>query len=236
MNDPTLEQLSALLDDELPRDELRFLLRRLDNDAELAARWSRFQVASSVLRRQYAAPLVGDRFATSVLARIDGEAAIRPQRRVGARVLRWAGGGAIAAAVAVVALVSVRPGPTDGAGAADVAASGPSARAATFAAAAPAPVGELHQPLAPQQVTPVGLSDYAQPASFERFGPAYSVPRYLGGQAAGGDSEQFVPYVLVVGSRQAPANGGQRTEPLRLEASPTVAARLQGVDVLSIFP
>jgi len=33
--------LSALLDGELPADELRFLLRRLDADAELARRWSR---------------------------------------------------------------------------------------------------------------------------------------------------------------------------------------------------
>ena len=41
MNETTHEQLSALLDGELPRDELRFLLRRMDSDAALAQRWSR---------------------------------------------------------------------------------------------------------------------------------------------------------------------------------------------------
>ena len=30
------EQLSCLMDGELPRDQLRFLLRRIDADAELA--------------------------------------------------------------------------------------------------------------------------------------------------------------------------------------------------------
>jgi len=44
------QQLSAMLDGELAPDEARFMLRRLQHDAELADCWERWQVCGDVLR------------------------------------------------------------------------------------------------------------------------------------------------------------------------------------------
>jgi len=44
------QQLSAMLDGELPPDAARFMLRRLQHDASLAERWERWQVCGDVLR------------------------------------------------------------------------------------------------------------------------------------------------------------------------------------------
>jgi hypothetical protein len=46
------EQLSAYMDGELSEEEVRFLLRRLEHDAELRAAWTRMQLASNCLRSQ----------------------------------------------------------------------------------------------------------------------------------------------------------------------------------------
>ncbi|HST26745.1 MAG TPA: sigma-E factor negative regulatory protein, partial [Rudaea sp.] len=61
------EQLSALMDGELPKDQMRFLLRGIDADAELAQRWSRYQLASAVIRRQAAFVPVDAGFAERVM-------------------------------------------------------------------------------------------------------------------------------------------------------------------------
>jgi len=103
MNETANEQLSALMDGELPRDELRFLLRGLGGDAGLAQRWSRYQIARAVLQHEYVPAATGDdRFAAAVMLRLEPV-----QPRLGRRIGRWAGGGAIAAAVAVAAVVTV---------------------------------------------------------------------------------------------------------------------------------
>ena len=44
------EQLSALMDGALPEDQTRFLLRRLQHDAELAANWERWRIAGDAMR------------------------------------------------------------------------------------------------------------------------------------------------------------------------------------------
>lgn len=144
-------QLSALMDGELPRDELRFLLRRIETDSELAGRWSRYQLVRGVMRRQVAAPLRGD-FADALARRLDAEAV--PARRRGAPLLRWVGGGAIAATVAVAALVMTRPALQH-------------AAPATLTAAPP--VTAIQDTRTPQPLhLPTLLNfDYAQPASFE---------------------------------------------------------------------
>ena len=108
-NEPTQfqsikEQLSALMDGELSRDETRFLMRRLDADTQLATSWSNYHLASDVLKKRFATPMRAD-FAVSVMQAIVVEQ--QPAARGG--WLRWAGGGAIAAAVAVVALTGTRP-------------------------------------------------------------------------------------------------------------------------------
>jgi negative regulator of sigma E activity len=104
-------QLSALIDGELPPDEARFLLRRLQHDGELGDCWERWQLCGDVLRGQIAGTLLPPGFAARVATAI----ALEPgATRVGAsspRWLRWGGGAAFAASVAVIALLLVRQSP-----------------------------------------------------------------------------------------------------------------------------
>ncbi len=103
------EQLSALMDGELQRDETMFLLRRVEGDRSLLARWSGYHVARQALRRQEILPLRAD-FASSIMAAIDAEAVPAIARSRSATLLRWGSGGAIAASVAVAALIATGPG------------------------------------------------------------------------------------------------------------------------------
>jgi len=64
------EQLSAFMDGELPDAEARFLLRRLEHDAELRAAWERMQLASQCLRSQAWRPMSAD-FSQRVAAEIE---------------------------------------------------------------------------------------------------------------------------------------------------------------------
>ncbi len=100
------EQLSALMDGELARDETLFLMRRIENDDGLVQRWSSYHVTRQVLRRQDVFVVRGS-FTDDILARIDDEGMLQVAH--GGRWLRWAGGGAIAASVAVVALIFSAP-------------------------------------------------------------------------------------------------------------------------------
>ncbi|HET6435021.1 MAG TPA: RseA family anti-sigma factor [Xanthomonadaceae bacterium] len=105
--DHTRRQLSALMDGELAPDEARFLLRRLEHDAELSGCWERWQLAGELLRGRGGAVLPAD-FAGRVAAEVAGEAApVAPAARQ-RRWLQW-GGGAIAASVALIALLMARP-------------------------------------------------------------------------------------------------------------------------------
>jgi sigma-E factor negative regulatory protein RseA len=202
------EQLSVLMDGELPRDQLRFLLRRIDADAELAQRWSRYQLVRNSLRRQALLPLRVD-FNEVLMQRIAEEALPLAQRR-GATLLRWAGGGAIAAAVAVVALVTTRP-PVENMPATSVAASG----------ATTAPVSADTRPA--QTAMPALVNfDYAQPASFDTGASFYSgalaVPRYdvrHRYESGGINANGLAPYVLLTAPQPAPgvANSAEAPQP-----------------------
>jgi len=188
MSNEIREQLSALMDGELPRDQVRFLLRRVDTDDQLASTWMRYQLASSVLRRTAVLPLRAD-FADALMQRLAGAPA-----SVGNRLLRWAGGGAIAAAVAVFALVSTRPG-------VNAPQSAPTLASVPPATSVPAEVPSrgLTLPLAP-------AFDFAQPAAAVITLPSY---RHEG-------SEQPMtlgPYVLLT----APASTQQAEPPLALQ-------------------
>ena len=204
MNETTNEQLSALMDGELPRHEIRFLLRGLEADSGVARRWSRFHMVRAVLQRQYV-PVAADadRFAAAVMSRLDPAPA---QRHFAQRIGRWAGGGAIAAAVAVVALMATRPAGDNGA-----LPGLPAASTNLTAATTPLLLSPQQPPAAsqvrqqpvfvPMPAMPATFSD-TQPASFESFVPRYTVnPR--GGPAQNSDATPngFVPYVLMVGSR-----------------------------------
>jgi len=188
MSNEIREQLSALMDGELPRDEVRFLLRRVEADEQLAQTWTRYQLASGVLRRNAVLPLRDD-FADALMQRLaQGHAS------VGNRLLRWAGGGAIAAAVAVFALVSTRPG---------VNAPQPAATLAAAPPVASAPAKTANRNLALPQ-TPA--FDFAQPAAAVITLPSYrrdgnEQPMTLG------------PYVLLT----APPSTPQAEPPLALQ-------------------
>ncbi|HEY8586672.1 MAG TPA: sigma-E factor negative regulatory protein [Rhodanobacter sp.] len=107
-NPDTFEALSAGIDGELSKEQLRFLLRRLSHDASLQQAWSRYHVAGDGLRGQVPL-LAGPGFARRVLQAIEQESkpALTSRRRN--HWLRWSAGGAIAASVAAAALMIAQP-------------------------------------------------------------------------------------------------------------------------------
>lgn len=202
------EQLSCLMDGELPRDQLRFLLRRMDVDAKLVQCWSRYQLARGSLRRQTTLPLRADFF--EILMRRIAAEAVPLARRRGVALLHWAGGGALAAVVAVVALVATRPH-----GGNMPATAVPSVAAAT-AATAPIPQDTYSAPS-----PALANFDYAQPASFDSG--AISIlrydlrRRYEGTGVGAGDG--FAPYMLPT-TPQAQQVTPDRPDPNRPQAPP----------------
>ncbi|WP_267221751.1 sigma-E factor negative regulatory protein [Dyella silvae] len=128
MTDTQRENLSAGMDGELSKEELRFLMRRLDHDVSLQEAWSRYHVARDGLRRQLP-PQASEGFAARVMQAIEQEGAVAHGKR--RHWLHWSAGGAIAASVAVAALMVAQPaGPS-----ADRA--GPQVASATSVAATP---------------------------------------------------------------------------------------------------
>lgn len=107
------QQLSALVDGELAADEARFMLRRLEHDADLSACQERWQMLGDVLRGQACAPAPLD-FSERVRAAIaadvqqNGTAQVALQRPARRGWMRWSGGAALAASVAAVALFMAR--------------------------------------------------------------------------------------------------------------------------------
>lgn len=107
------QQLSALVDGELPLEEARFLLRRLEHDEDLSRCQERWQLLGDVLRGQACAPAPAD-FADRIQAAVSAEprpaaaqaAPVARARRSG--WLRLGGGAALAASVAAIALFMTR--------------------------------------------------------------------------------------------------------------------------------
>jgi len=198
MADSLGEQLSALMDGELARDQVRFLLRGVEAQSNLARRWSNYHVIGASLRREYVAVTLPAGFADGVIGRLDADVAAeapRASRRLGFGALRWAGGGAIAAAVAVVALTASRPVEQ-------------ASVATTVAAADRAPSSQKpYLPIA--QPLPNTAFDYnaVQPASFEL--PNYYLPN---GTALPRPAIETYrgPYLLRV--QIGPAQGGMQPD------------------------
>ena len=107
MNQHIPDSLSAGIDGELSKEQLRFLLRRLDHDVTLQKTWARYHIARDSLRRQLP-PMASDGFASRVMSAIEQESM---PAQVGKRNhwLRWSTGGAIAASVAAAALMIGQP-------------------------------------------------------------------------------------------------------------------------------
>ena len=115
MSDLLNEQLSALLDGELPPEQTALLLRRIEREPELAARLARFRICGEVLRGERVQPRAD--FALRVSAAIAAEPELQPglaaaapaapTRRPG-RVPGWlksATGLAVAASVGMLAVL-----------------------------------------------------------------------------------------------------------------------------------
>lgn len=109
-NQDARESLSAGMDGELPVEQLRFLLRRLDHDASLRQTWSGYHVVRDGMRREASLP-ASSGFAARVMLAIEQEREFSSTTVIGRRNhwLRWSGGGVIAASVAVAALMISQP-------------------------------------------------------------------------------------------------------------------------------
>ncbi len=198
---PAREQLSALTDGEMARDALRFLLKSVGDDPALARAWTRYQVIGAALRREEQL-IVDEGFSDRVRVRLAAED-VAATSNVSTAVaegrspwLRWAGGGAIAAGVAAMALFATRGPSIDEALAPPV--------APTLAQEVTVPAGELH---APVQTLPAAGGDGAA------NGSGLWDPRVQGylmqhGQVAGQIGPTgFVPYVYFMATpAQVPTN------------------------------
>jgi sigma-E factor negative regulatory protein RseA len=119
MTDQIREQLSALLDGELPRDEFGLLMRRLDRDAELRRAFGSYALIGETLRAP-GGRLASAGFAARVAASIDGTAvteeappapvAVAPIRDRTAFWKRPVLRTALAASAAAAAVLVFRPG------------------------------------------------------------------------------------------------------------------------------
>lgn len=201
MNQQIHEQLSALMDGELERDQTRFLVKRLTTDHELPLRWARYHVVRQTLRHQHMVVL-SPGFAAAVSARLDLEPAAHP--RHAAAWLRWSAGGAIAASVAVAALMVTRPADDDTlAPGARVARSVAPSQIRPINAAPVAATAVPHEfrppllvPSSPVETAPANFgADLGQPVTIDPRLQSYLIRHY---QAVGGTGQSgFVPYVLL---------------------------------------
>lgn len=127
MSEQIREQISALLDGELPEAEQRLLLERLERDPALRMHWSRYQLISDAVH-QTLPPQIDLGFADRVMAALDEqpEHHRQPVNRL-ARAVKPLAGLAVAASVAVVAVLAVQQArtPDAGPGAVQVAANPP---------------------------------------------------------------------------------------------------------------
>ncbi|MDQ8050084.1 sigma-E factor negative regulatory protein [Luteibacter sp.] len=173
MSEANREILSAGMDGELSREELRFLLRRIEADAGLADVWSLYHAGRDGLRGEDR-PSVSPDFASRVMAAIDAESVVvsaAPRRRW----LHWSAGGAIAASVAVAALMLSQPAGRHSA-ATDVAQHAPAVEGNEVA-----DVSAATAPVAPQWLTGNNASQFTQKAAFDGSseGGATYLPRSM---------------------------------------------------------
>lgn len=141
------EQLSAMMDGALSADEAKFLLRRMEHDDALADCWERWQFVGAALRGQTHRALPADfsrRVGRAIADDLAMVAAHEPLLAVAVQghargpLLRWGGGAALAASVALAALIGTRMlSVPDGKS---------SAAASTTTAAVPTPVPASPQP------------------------------------------------------------------------------------------
>jgi sigma-E factor negative regulatory protein RseA len=108
MTDAIHEQLSAFLDGELSAAESELLLKRIERDPQLQAQLERYVLAGEALRAREVQLRPSRDFVARVAAGIESESVSLKSRRLAAQWLKPVAGGAIAAGVAAVALVSLQ--------------------------------------------------------------------------------------------------------------------------------
>jgi sigma-E factor negative regulatory protein RseA len=195
MSNDLRQQLSALVDGELDRDQMRFLLKRLQGDADLVACWQSWHVAGDCLRGNATAPMRDD-FAARIALALEVEAV--PGRNRSGEMLKWAGGLAVAASVALAALLAVNPAsvPGDSTRTGSGIAATPAVPAAEVA---PSPYREqdLRPPLRldAQLVADTGASPYAAAV---RIDPRIESFLVRHNEATAMQGRGFVPYVTLV--------------------------------------
>jgi negative regulator of sigma E activity len=183
MSDLVNEQLSALVDGELPPEETALLMRRIAREPELARRYARYQAMGDLLRGERARPStdLSARICAAVGAESMPETAPaaapepmeRSARRSGRRrtLLRPLAGLGLAAAVGALAVVLVGRAPVGGTSAPTVPVASlvqPGAQAAPSVAA-----------VAAEEVSPVSAT--AEPASYVTPAAAPSALRPING-------------------------------------------------------
>lgn len=152
------EQLSAMMDGELSADETKFLLRRMEHDDALADCWQRWQFAGDALRGQVDRALPADfsrrvgRAIADDIAAAESAHAATAQAHARGPLMRWGGGAALAASVALAALIgtrmlSVPGGATSAAATASTTTPSPSPSASI---PVPAVAGVAPKPIAPR--------------------------------------------------------------------------------------
>jgi sigma-E factor negative regulatory protein RseA len=164
MSDANMENLSAAMDGELSKEELRFLLRRLDHDTSLLHVWTRYHVAADGLRHQLPA-MASSGFATRVMQLIEDEqtaSQAAPPRR---DWLRLSVGGAIAASVAVAALMVSQPTAPDSRHPARFAATGTVSQPAANAVAVAQRSTSSALSAVPPSLSPYSASNLSQQAA-----------------------------------------------------------------------
>jgi len=176
----------------------------------LSACWERWHVAGDCLRGQGVAPLRKD-FAERIAQALEAEGA--PGRQLGGTLLKWAGGFAVAASVALAALLAVNPAssPTPNAPNAPTLAQQPAVAPTLAAEVAPSPYREqdLRPPLRLDAQT-VAATDASPFAGAVRLDPR--IESYLVRHNEATAGQGFVPYVSLVTPlrERAPAAESQR--------------------------
>ena len=158
MSDTLNEQISALVDGELPAAETELLLRRLDREPALRETLTRYSLIGAVLRGD--ADSSGSRVTLGVSAALAAEKAHVPAARrhdTPQRIFKVLGGLAVAATVAGLAIFGLmhRPG-FDGAAVPQIAISTPVV----------SPVRSVHAPAARQSVSGSFLASHDEPQSY----------------------------------------------------------------------
>lgn len=179
MNDEFREQLSALVDDELTRNESAFLVRRLTGDAAAVDQLGRYFLISDALRGQLPdTPPLGLSERVSAALR-DEPPLTAPRIGLGRRFAKPLAGAGIAASVAMLAVGLWSPEPTS---------APPAQQGFVAAGAATQPVGtmpvsqwERLDPAAQQRLNAY-LVNHSEHASSGRFGGVFNFVRIAGQQ------------------------------------------------------